>query len=113
MQDCNEAYASVVESNRWLIPKELSNKTNETPKMWLKDKLQAYEARDQEKIKLFSKGKPSASTGFALTRRSDSLKLRSEGAQKLEIAEQAEPRSGEALWGLARSILPILKEARK
>ena len=112
MQDCNEAYASAVESNRWLVPKEHSNKTNETPKMWLADKLQAYQARDQEKFKLFSKGKPSATTGFALSRRSGSLKPQSEAAQKLEIAEQLEPRSGEALWALARALLPALKEAR-
>ena len=113
MKDCNEAYASVVESNRWLIPKEISNKTDETPKMWLRDKLQAYEARDQEKMKLFSKGKGYPSTGFAVNRLSGSLKSRSDGPQKLEIEEQTEPRTGEALWSLARAILPILKDARK
>jgi hypothetical protein len=102
----------VVESNRWLIPKELSNRTNETPKMWLKDKLQAYEARDPEKIKLFSKGKGQPSTGFAVARLSSSLRQRGEEAQKLEIAEQAEPRTGEELWDLARLFLPILKEER-
>lgn len=113
MKDCNEAYANVVESNRWLIPKELSNKTNETPKMWLQDKLQAYEARDPERIKLFSKGKKYSSTGFSLRKQSSSFKQPSEGPQKLEIVEQTEPRTGEALWDLARSILPILKESRK
>lgn len=99
------------------VPAEISQKSKANSGQWLKDKLTAYESRDQTKMKLFSGSKhlqkPSILAANGKTSLSKSNQSNGLIHNQIQIMTIEKKSRAIELWDVVRAYLPVMREFKK